>query len=97
MPVSSCDLWIKADLRFAPRFERLKKFGSRAPECSLSNPIRGGIVFTGTFRNDIMYDGMIKSFNSATGSLGEEEPANVYARLELDISGSIVFYVLYAG
>jgi hypothetical protein len=40
-------------------------------------PIKDEAIFTGTFRdNDIMYDGMIKAFNRAIGSLGKEEQAN---------------------
>jgi hypothetical protein len=40
-------------------------------------PIRDGAIFIGAFRdNDIMYDGMIETFNRAIGRLGKEEQAN---------------------
>jgi hypothetical protein len=60
---------------FAPRFERLKQLARELRNVLF--PIRDGAIFTGTFcDNDIMYDGMIKAFNSAIRSLGEEEQAN---------------------
>jgi hypothetical protein len=60
---------------FAPRFENLKKLARELRNVLF--PIRDGAIFTGTFRdNDIMYDGMIKAFNSAITSAGEEEQAN---------------------
>ena len=62
-------------VEFAPRFENLKKLARELRNVLF--PIRDGAIFTGTFRdNDIMYDGMIKAFNSAITSAGEEEQAN---------------------
>jgi hypothetical protein len=60
---------------FAPRFEHLKRLARELRNVLF--PIRDGAIFTGTFcDNDIMYDGMIKAFNSAITSAGEEEQAN---------------------
>jgi hypothetical protein len=60
---------------FAPRFENLKKLARELRNVLF--PIRDGAIFTGTFRdNDMMYDGMIKAFNSTIRSLGDEEQAN---------------------
>lgn len=60
---------------FALRFENLKGLA-----CELRNIlflIRDRAIFTGTFcDNNIIYDGMIKAFNSAITSAGEEEQAN---------------------
>jgi hypothetical protein len=60
---------------FAPRFEQLKQLARELRNVLF--PIKDRAIFTGTFRdNDIMYDGMIKAFNSAITSAGEEEQAN---------------------
>ncbi|KAL7799783.1 serine/threonine-protein kinase Sgk2 [Trichoderma ceciliae] len=60
---------------FAPRFEHLKQLARELRKVLF--PIRDGGIFIGTFRDhDIMYDGMIKAFNSAIASEGEEEEAN---------------------
>lgn len=56
-------------------------------------PIRDGAIFTGTFRdNNVMYDGMIKAFNRAISSLGEEEKANVCRDLGISIVRRIGCY-----
>ncbi|OBT65100.1 hypothetical protein VE03_05283 [Pseudogymnoascus sp. 23342-1-I1] len=66
---------------FAPRFENLK--GLARELRNVLFPIRDGAIFTGTFRdNDIMYDGMIKAFNSAITSAGQEEQENAHERRE---------------
>ncbi|OBT60889.1 hypothetical protein VE03_09937 [Pseudogymnoascus sp. 23342-1-I1] len=66
---------------FAPRFENLK--GLARELRNVLFPIRDGAIFTGTFRdNDIMYDGMIKAFNSTITSAGQEEQENAHERRE---------------
>ncbi|OAF59020.1 hypothetical protein VC83_06149 [Pseudogymnoascus destructans] len=63
---------------FAPKFKLLKQLARELRNVLF--PIRNGAIFTGTFRdNDIMYDGMIKAFNSAI-RLGKEEQANAQKR-----------------
>jgi hypothetical protein len=60
---------------FASQFENQKQLARELRNVLFR--IRDGAIFIGTFRdNDIMYDGMIKAFNSAIRSLGEEEQAN---------------------
>jgi hypothetical protein len=62
-------------VKFAPKFENLKPLARELRQVLF--PIRDGAIFTGTFHDhDIMYDGMIKAFNRAIGSLGKEEQAN---------------------
>ncbi|KAF2802994.1 uncharacterized protein BDZ99DRAFT_503654 [Mytilinidion resinicola] len=59
---------------FAPKFEGLKQLARELRNVLF--PIRDGAIFTGTFRdNNIMYDGMIKAFDRAIGSLGKEVQA----------------------
>ncbi|OBT68480.1 hypothetical protein VE03_02782 [Pseudogymnoascus sp. 23342-1-I1] len=56
-------------------FEHLKQLARELRNVLV--PIRDRAIFTGTFRdNDIMYNGMIKAFDSAITSAGEEEQAN---------------------
>jgi hypothetical protein len=59
---------------FAPKFENLKLLARELRSALF--PIRDGDIFTGTFHDhDIMYDGMIMTFNTAIGRLGKEEQA----------------------
>jgi hypothetical protein len=56
---------------FAPKFELLKQPARELR--SVLFPIKDGAIFTGTFRDqNIMYDGMIETFNRTIGSLRKE-------------------------
>ncbi|KAF7907344.1 uncharacterized protein EAF01_004931 [Botrytis porri] len=60
---------------FAPKFENLKPLARELRHVLF--PIRDGAIFTGTFQDhSIMYDGMIKAFDSAIDRLGKEEQVN---------------------
>ncbi|PQE34074.1 serine threonine- kinase sgk2 protein [Rutstroemia sp. NJR-2017a WRK4] len=62
-------------VEFAPKFENLKPLARELRHVLF--PIRDGAIFTGTFHDhSIMYDGMIKAFNTAIDCLGKEEQVN---------------------
>jgi hypothetical protein len=58
---------------FAPIFRELKPLARELQNVLF--PIREGAIFTGAFRDHIMYNGMIKAFSRAIGPLGKEEQA----------------------
>jgi hypothetical protein len=65
----------KIIVEFAPKFENLKLLARELR--SVLFPIRDGDIFIGTFHNsNIMYDKIIKAFNTAIDRLGKEEQVN---------------------
>ncbi|KAM3074531.1 hypothetical protein ACMFMF_006537 [Clarireedia jacksonii] len=65
----------KIIVEFAPKFENLKPLARELRHILF--PIRDGAIFTGTFHDhSIMYDGMIKAFDSAIDCRGKEEQVN---------------------
>ncbi|PQE07985.1 hypothetical protein CJF30_00011335 [Rutstroemia sp. NJR-2017a BBW] len=62
-------------VEFAPKFENLKPLARELRHVLF--PIRDGAIFTGTFHDhSIIYDGMIKAFNTAIRSIQNEEQVN---------------------
>ncbi|KAI9640307.1 hypothetical protein NHQ30_011357 [Ciborinia camelliae] len=62
-------------VEFAPKFENLRPLARELRYVLF--PIRDGAIFTGTFHDhSIMYDGMIKAFNTAIDCLEKEEQVN---------------------
>ncbi|PQE05123.1 serine threonine- kinase Sgk2 protein [Rutstroemia sp. NJR-2017a BBW] len=62
-------------VEFAPKFENLKPLARELRHVLF--PIRDEAIFTGTFHDhSIMYDGMIKAFNSTIRSIQKEEQVN---------------------